>query len=341
MARYYDDFQPELWLDNSLKKVDINKLKMGIWANANQLLDGFREYLIEALKYTVSESDAKIFLTNGNLPNESVDEQQRIKIYESLGKRENESLFDAYKKTVVVYLIEDIHVHPAYKREMLKNTDRIPILSKIIQNKETDNLENFVNRRMKTYTPQEIASFEPDRQARSLTEQEKNYLLDKLAYANIWFYEMCQYDKYFESCVSKLADGSQEPGDHIYMHMWERRVSGKYKTQEQHQETINMVIEMLNDEELAVLNKFSTSLFGTQWNHFINSDDGILLHAKLRSYFEKKYASENRPWELPLDIDNTNKGKNSIYGHLKDIFPDKTRSEIENIYSIITREDFI
>jgi hypothetical protein len=68
MVRYYDEFQPELWLEDSLKKVDVNKLKMGIGANADQLVDGFREYLIKALNYTTTESDTKVFIEEGTLP---------------------------------------------------------------------------------------------------------------------------------------------------------------------------------------------------------------------------------------------------------------------------------
>ncbi len=312
---------------------------MGIWANVNQLVDGFREYLIQALKYTTSESEVEMFIEEGNLPRKSVNEQERITIYESLGKMEDESLFDAYKKTVATYLIEDVRVNPAYKRELLKNANRVYVLGKIIKNKETDDLEAFVKREMETYTPEEIAWFEEHRQARSLTEREKNYLLDKLAYANIGFNEMCEYDKYFESCASKLSDDSEAPGDHIYMHMWERRISGRYKTQEQHQETMNMVIEMLSDEEILLLNKQASFIFGTAWNNFIHSADGILLHTRIKSYFDKKYDKENNPWELPLDIVKTNPGRDSVYKHLRALFPDKSRSEIEDMYKSLTRED--
>jgi hypothetical protein len=192
---------------------------------------------------------------------------------------------------------------------------------------------------MNTYTTEEIEKFDESRQAKCLTEKEKNYLLDKLEYATISFYEMLDHDKYFALCVSKLEDESEAPGDHIYMHMWERRVSGRYKTQEQHQATINMVIESLDPKELEVLNKFGGSIFATSWNHFIHSEDGILLYTRLKEYFENKYNKENSTSELPFDIDKNNIGRDSIYAHLKEIFPDKNRSEIEYMYKTLTRED--
>lgn len=84
------------------------------------------------------------------------------------------------------------------------------------------------------------------------------------------------HDTYLDTCLEKLDSHDEESLDERIAHVWQRKLSGTYKTREQHQSIIDLAINNLTDEEIIDLDL--SGCHNMPWHNFVWSQEWKLFY---------------------------------------------------------------